>query len=454
MYKNKKRIQNLIEVVMQVATGNYDIQAELLGKNDDLDALAMGLNMMIEDLKNNLDLSNQNERMKQINIELEKATEKAKESDRLKSAFLANMSHEIRSPMNAIIGFASVLERDNISAEKKVLFYKYIKDSGHQLLGLIDDIIDVSKIESNQLKITRNDFLLKDLLMQVFEEIKQSNKLKQKNDLRLINSFSTDCSWVIYTDQVRFKQIITNLLNNAIKFTHKGFVELGSEILDNGNERLVRIFVKDTGIGIEEKDHQAIFERFKQAHFDTFQEGTGLGLNISKSLIEILGGRIELKSKLGEGAVFSVFFPVKLSNQSSQKMSVNIVQDDKRQTIEDKAVIYIAEDRYDSFLYLNELLQGFNFEIHHANNGAELLNLINKKIPDMVLLDMHMPMMNGYEAIRKIRAMNLKFPVIAQTAYAMSNDREQIINAGCDGYITKPIAASELLDEMHKYLVL
>jgi signal transduction histidine kinase len=449
---DKERIHKLIDTVMKVAQGDYTVQNELSGKNDDLDALAMGLNMMIDDLRNNVDLEQQNKKIKAINAELKKAKEKAQESDRLKSSFLANMSHEIRSPMNAIMGFSALLGRSGTSPEKQKEFFSYIVNAGNQLLALIDDIIDISKIESNQLKIQKKTCNLNELLHQVFEIVKQNKKLKSKPHMQLIlncDKGQKDC--YLDTDEVRFKQIFINLLNNAINFTETGYVELGYTLMKNQKKNLVQIHVKDTGVGIPKDSLNSIFERFRQIHLDRFQEGAGLGLSITQGLVDLLGGKISVESEIGKGSVFYITFPYFIKQKKQGREDIRNIPD----SLVDfsKYTIYVAENTVISYIYLEEILKPYGVRIRHAENGLELIDLIEKEIPDLVLLDIHMPVMNGYETIREIRKLKHTFPVVAQTAYATADEKAAILNSGCNGYISKPIDPDALIRELKKHLV-
>lgn len=449
-FDNKERIQELIEVVMRVARGDYSVQCRLSGDNDDFDALAMGLNMMIDDLRNNIGLEKQNKKFKEINAELKKAKEKAQESDRLKSAFLSNMSHEIRSPMNAIMGFSALLGRGDTPPERTKEFYGYIENAGKQLLTLIEDIIDVSKIESNQLKVRKKPYKLDDLLHQVFEIVEQDTKIFANKNIRLVNKCKPNPDCFLNTDQVRFKQILINLLNNAIKYTDEGYVELGYKIISKKKSQLIEIYIKDTGVGIPDDLKEVVFERFRQLHLDEFHEGTGLGLSITKGLVDLLDGKIDFTSEVNKGTTFYITF----STLRNKKVLEEKQDDTKKADIPvdfSNYTIYIAEDRLDSYLYLVEILKPYGIQIKHVTNGEQLIELIKKQVPDMVLLDMHMPVKNGYKAIEEIRKLNYKFPVIAQTAYAMADERIKIMESGCDGYISKPINSGQLIREIKKH---
>ncbi|MBN2347739.1 MAG: response regulator [Bacteroidales bacterium] len=449
---DKERIQKLIEVVMKVAQGDYSVQNELSENNDDLDALAMGLNMMIDDLRNNVDLEEQNKKFKAINVELKKAKEKAQESDRLKSAFLTNMSHEIRTPMNAILGFSAILKRGDKSEEKNKKYLSHIESAGKHLLELIEDIIDLSKIESRQLKINKKHYCISDLLDEVFEITEQDDKLKLKPNLKLVLKNSPDFkNCFIYTDQLRFKQIFINLIHNAIKFTEKGYVEVGASLNNENGKNTVTFYVKDTGIGIHKDLHEIIFERFRQANTEQYLEGTGLGLSITRGLVNKLDGKIWLESAVGKGTTFYVSFPYSINQIKPDKKTDRNPKTEKFQNLSE-FTIYIAEDELVSLFLLEEILKPYGAKIKHAQNGSELLELIETEKPDLVLLDFHMPVMNGYETIKEIRKRNYTFPVVAQTSYAMIDDQKAILKAGCNGYISKPLDPDKIIQEIVKHL--
>lgn len=444
-----KRLSELTETVMKVARGDYTVQNELSGRNDELDALAMGMNMMIDDLRNNADLESRNKEFEAINAELMKAKKKAQESDRLKSAFLSNMSHEIRTPLNAIMGFSALLSMDHSDPEKTGKYLSYIENSGKQLMAIIDDILDISQIDAAQLSIQKDYYNLIQLLDQVIEIIQQDKHYTSNPDLNLVCRYKEHkdiCH--IYTDQVRFKQILLNLLTNALKFTDVGYIEVGiSEMVKHG-ECFVEIYIRDSGVGIPYDLQDSIFDRFRQVHDNRFQEGTGLGLSICKGLVDILKGEIRVESTPGKGSVFYVGFP------GIREMEFQKIRSGRKALPLELSgfLIYIAEDDDLSFYFLEAILSSYGPEIIRAQNGRQLIDLIEKQVPDLVLLDIKMPVMNGREVIKEIRERNYTFPVIAQTSYALSNERTDIINLGCDGYISKPIDPNEIIEQLARHL--
>lgn len=385
------------------------------------------------------------EKVKKMNKKLELAKIKAEESDKLKSAFLANMSHEIRTPMNSIIGFAKILNRKNLREEKRKQFTEIIKEMSHQLLRLINDIIDISKIETGQIDIKIEKANINDLLMRLFTIYKP---IAGNNNLNLyVQKTLSDEQSEIFTDLTKIRQILDNLISNAIKFTHKGYITFGYHV----NKDQMEFFVEDTGIGIEKNIRKKIFEPFRQADTNVAGSygGTGLGLSISKAYIEKLGGKIWLDSQAGEGSTFYFTIPF---NQVERKQSVrknNVPGKRKRK----KPVILVVEDEEMNYLFIQEVLLILEVELMHARTGAEAIKFSKENAGIcLILMDIKLPDINGYNVIRKIRSFRPDLPIIAQTAYAMSGDKEKAIGAGCDDYIAKPIDDIELVRLVESYL--
>ncbi len=382
-----------------------------------------------------------------INDELIDAKVRAEESDNLKSAFLANISHEIRTPMNAIIGFSEFLLQPRLSKAKIKDFVQIINSSSHQLLSVINDIIDSSKIETGQLTLNYELVNINSLLDELYLTYKKLVELKKlslycscekPNDLIQVN-----------TDGNRIKQVLCNLLNNAIKFTKKGKIEFGYNIKEN----FVEFYVKDSGIGIAAENQALIFQRFKQVQTenDIVYGGTGLGLSISKTLIEILGGTITVISEPGTGStfIFTVPFIRKIENKND-----SLIKGENGKYINwNKKTVLIVEDEINNHAYFEELLSGTNVKLLHAWDGKEAIEQIKKYTNiSLVLIDIKMPILNGYKATRLIKHIRPKLPVIAQTAYALSHDREQALKAGCDNYFAKPIDKDAFMEVLGTYL--
>ena len=386
-------------------------------------------------------------RRKQTEAALIKAKEKAEQADRLKSAFLANISHEIRTPLNGIIGFASLFHESELSRAKIKSYSEIIIRSGQRLTNIIADIIEVSKLESNQVGLQPEAIRLSSLLKSIHEEM--SIGIATNKRLKLLVNCHIPENLVTLTDRTKLAQVLINLIANAIKYTPEGEVEIGCRI---SHESGILFYVRDTGIGIDPANHELIFERFRQVQdtLHVFQSGTGLGLAISKAYIEMMGGRIWLKSSPGEGSTFSFsipYTPAKLPDHSEESTRhEGMINLEGRQ-------ILVAEDDNMNYRYIEESLIRQNARVIRAVNGKEAMDQIHLNPDlDMVLMDMRMPVMNGFEATRLISQIKPKVPIIAQTAYAYSDDKERAIQAGCLDFITKPYTARELLDIVAKHI--
>lgn len=384
--------------------------------------------------------------VQQINTELVISKNKAEEADKLKSAFLANMSHEIRTPLNAILGFASLLKTPNLSQEKTESFVDIIDSSGQQLLAIINDILDISKIEAGQISISIANVNVTDVLNELYHQFEK--QAEQKNiRLELHNDFRNR-KLEVATDEIRLRQILNNLLSNAIKFTHEGSVEFGVRIIEN----FMEFYVKDSGIGIPDEDQKMIFEPFRQVENNNSRTygGNGLGLSISKALVEKLGGTMSLQSKTDKGSVFTFTIPYVNVNLQETRREANTENSENHW---DNQIILIAEDECYNFLFLEELLMPTGVKILHARDGKEAVEMVrrNPKI-SLVLMDIKMPVMDGYTATRIIKELKPRLPVIAQTAYAMSEDREKTRKAGFDNFISKPIVQDNFIKVLSDYM--
>ncbi len=371
--------------------------------------------------------------LKQKEEELNAAKEKAEESDMLKSAFLANMSHEIRTPMNGLVGFVELLLQDDISDEKKKFYRNVIQDSCQSLLSIINDILDISKIETKQYSVNLEEINLNDFMLETYSLF--LNQAKKKDISINLTKGLEDKNSFIRTDSQKLKQILNNLLSNAIKFTHKGEIDLGYGL----KEKELEFYVKDTGIGISNECIENIFERFIQADLSHERKygGTGLGLAIAKGFTELLGGYITCHSVLNQGStfIFTIPYTPGVRNLDKEELVKACVAND--QTIH----ILVAEDEEINYLYIEEVLSEIgNIKVSHAINGEEAVKYVkeNPKL-SLILMDIKMPKMNGLEATKIIKKLRPELPVIAQTAYAMTEDEKLARNAGCDSYFSKPI---------------
>lgn len=376
--------------------------------------------------------------------ELVKAKLKAEESDRLKSSFLANLSHEIRTPMNAINGFTDLLLHTNLTDAERLEYLNVIDKSGRNLVSIIDDLIEMSKIDSNQITPNYSSINLESCINELFETIKVTIPKSKAIDFFIIEN-KNPAAYTIIVDEIKLKQIIINLVTNAIKFTNTGYVSFGYEINKKNNE--IVFVIQDSGLGIDEINQKHIFERFKRVDGDASinEGGLGLGLAISKAYVEMMGGEIFLESKVNKGSVFSFSIPLKLDN--AQMISVQPIKVKDNFISEENGVILIAEDDNINFLLFQKIMQSKNYTIIRAINGQEAVDfcLSNSSI-DLVLMDIKMPKMNGFEALEIIKAIRPELIVIAQTAYASVEDEEKILKAGFHGYLTKPINREKLFE--------
>lgn len=393
-------------------------------------------------LRKNNELSKHLEKIRQINSELEKAKEKAEESDRLKSAFLANMSHEIRTPMNGVLGFAQILKNPNLENAEKLEYISIIEKSGERLMNTINDLIDISKIEAGQALVRTGEVNLNQLLDDLYSFFKV--EAVQKNISLRIDSQAPDDVANILTDKEKLYSILSNLIKNALKFTEQGGVEFGYSIKSG----FLRFHVKDSGCGIAPERHEAVFDRFVHADLNITRpyEGSGLGLPISKAYAEMLGGEIWLKSAEGEGSTFFFTIPHNVKEIARAKTDVKF---DTQEIDASALTILIAEDDKIAETLLTKILKTNGANLLYARNGEQAVRLCreNPQI-DLVMMDVKMPIMDGYEATREIRKFNPDVVIIAQTAYALQGDREKALDAGCDDYISKPIKPEILLNKI------
>ena len=381
---------------------------------------------------------------KLLGAELIKAKEKAEESDRLKSAFLANMSHEMRTPMNGILGFSELLRRKNISNKKKDIYLELIEKEGNRLLSFISNIVDISKIESNVINVNSSFCNVNILIDDLYS--KYSIKLENKDIKLQIKKGLEDINSIIETDSNKLVQILSNLLENAIKFTSVGMIEFGYSL----SKSELKFYVKDTGVGIKIEEQKNIFNRFTQGKLEqTHNHGVGLGLSIVKGLIKILNGDVWLDSQTGVGSTF--FFTIPYNKVASD--TTLIIESSATTLDSGPFTILIAEDDKLSFLYAEACLSDFNCSILRAINGKEAVKIVHENASiDLVLMDINMPEMDGNKALEEIRKTNKELPIIAQTGLAMAGDKEKMLKAGFDDYISKPISPNLLIKTVNKHL--
>jgi PAS domain S-box-containing protein len=384
-------------------------------------------------------------RQKQYEIELIEAKAKAEESDRLKSAFLANMSHEIRTPLNGIIGFAGLLKRNGLTKQKYAQYAQIINSSSQQLLAIINDIIDISKIEAGQMTMNYDVSNINQVIDDLHGLYKTLAERKNVN----FNSFKglVNEKALIITDEIKLKQILNNLLNNALKFTSEGSIELGYNL----NGEFLEFYVEDSGIGIPKEYQNIIFQRFRQVELADNKKfgGTGLGLSISKALVEMLEGNITVDSIIGKGTTFKFNIPYKIAIPEEINTEEN--HDNVKFNWQNKTVL-IAEDEDANMFYIQEMLSETGANVLTAENGKKAVDLfISHPEINIVLMDIKMPGMDGYEALKIIKKHRPAIKIVAQTAYAMTNDRKQVLESGFDDYLSKPIERSDFFRVINNF---
>jgi PAS domain S-box-containing protein len=388
--------------------------------------------------------------LEETRINLKAAKDKAEEADKLKTAFLANMSHEIRTPMNSIIGFSNLLIEENLTAEEKEEYVGHINHGSETLLKLIDDIIDIAKIEAGQLSVTYDSCNLNDVMNELYVTHSSLLSRRHKNHIRLIKEATVLSKGPeINSDEFRLKQVLSNLLVNAIKFTDDGSITFGYNQLGD----FLEFYVKDTGIGISPEGQRVIFDRFRQDNQNGIKHagGTGLGLAISQHIVNLLGGQIKVDSISGQGSVFSFTIPYSPGENKQTAKADN--QPPKFDYNWNGKSLLVVEDIESNFKFIYAALFRTGIKILRAVDGLEALNMVNNNGEiDIILMDVNMPVMNGYEATAEIKKLRPELPVIAQTAYAMQGEAQKSANAGCDAYLSKPVDLKSLFDVMSRYL--
>lgn len=379
-----------------------------------------------------------------------KAKEKAEESNQLKTAFLSNLSHEIRTPLNHILGFLELLLIDENSLEDREEYSTIVRDSSYVLLKRIDDIIDISKIETGQMDIRKEKVNVIDLLVDVYEDCKSFELKYNKEEVDLLLNNQHDYTdVVILTDPVKLRQIICNFVDNAFIFTTKGKIEIGFTIK---NKNGICFYVKDTGIGIDIKHHESIFEHFRQVDNSSTRKvgGSGLGLAISRGLALLLNGSISMQSKPGIGSVFSLSLPesiISLETKSINYSSADPVYDWRNSTI------LIAEYEEVDYNLLKIILAKTKIKLLRAKTGDEAIRLYTENKPDLILINFDLPVVNGVEFAKIIKSKNSMIPIIAQIDFAYEDDINKAKAAGFDKLVTKPIQKSSLLNTINDLII-
>jgi CheY-like chemotaxis protein/HPt (histidine-containing phosphotransfer) domain-containing protein len=385
---------------------------------------------------------------------LAKEKERADNSAVVKEQFLANMSHEIRTPINAVVGFAGLLQKTSLDTNQKQ-FVNLIQNSGENLLSVVNDILDISKIEAVMMRITKNPFSIHEVctsLQMMFE-----HKVNEKK-LNFVFDYDNNIPATLIGDGERLNQVIINLLNNAIKFTEKGSVKLSVQLLQlTAQEAKIKFIVKDTGIGISKEKLATVFERFEQADNNTARQygGTGLGLAIVEKIVEMQGGKISAESIVGDGSSF--FVELSYEYIIKPQDTINNSSENSHKSLSQKEFgnykILVAEDNKTNQTLLKFMFQQWNLSYDLAENGKQTLEMLQKEKYDLVLMDIQMPVMDGYEAATRVRnELALNIPMIAMTAHVLPTEKQKCIDAGMNDYISKPIDEMIFLNMLEKYL--
>lgn len=429
--------------------------SDFINKPFDLDELGLRIKNLLLISYLQQQLKNQNQileekvkertsELKRKNIELMKAKEIAEVGDKLKSSFINNISHEIRTPLNGILGFIEILTDPDLLPEDKAQFISLLNISSERLINTVTNFLDISLLASGNQKIYKKEIKLRNLLNDVFEKFK--NASYEKNQILSIQIPTSENDLKLYADIDLLRKILYQLLDNAVKFTNQGTITFGYKKI--GTE--VHFFVKDTGIGIFEENQSHIFGYFVQENSASNRgyEGSGLGLPIAKGFVELLGGKIWLDSEIGKGSTFYFSIPIDnqfVGNHQERKIHYPKINENKR-------TILIAEDDEINFIFINILLKHELVKILHAKNGIDAVKMCQDHPEiDLVLMDLKMPEMDGFEATRQIKLLNSTLPVIAVTAYSDSQDQEKAMQAGCDEFITKPIKKEYLFKKLKQF---
>jgi PAS domain S-box-containing protein len=396
--------------------------------------------ILLENAPHIISITREIEELKRAQAELLLAKEKAEESSRLKTAFLNNISHEVRTPMNAIMGFTDVLRTDELTPGEGDKFLEIIQSNSRQLLGIIDDVLEVSRMDSGKIPVNKSVFCVKDLLVDL--HLSFSALVSKKNLVFTCLCKENPNRFLIHSDREKIRQVLSGFISNAVKFTPAGEILLGYQ-QSAGN---VEFFVKDTGIGIDPPEQEKIFDRFYQVDSGNTHDrrGTGLGLSIAKGIADIMEGNIRVESTKGKGTTF--FFSVPADEISEDPDNIQV---QKHFSMEDLTVL-IAEDEPYNYEYVRAVLSRKVKRIIWAMNGDEAVKSVEKEPPDLVLMDIKMPVMDGLEATRRITGMNKGLPVIALTAFTQPEDERLAYDAGCCSFLSKPILSKDLLEAIRK----
>jgi PAS domain S-box-containing protein len=439
----------LIEKMNDSKLTSFFLEKRLLSKNEKI--------YWFSEYVKNFEFENQHYRLiilrdisseKENETELQRAKHKVEEAERLKSSFLDNLPHEIRTPLHAITGFTSLLSEPDLSFEERQEYVKFIQDSSNDILHLMDNIIEIAKLETNQVKPRKEKCYINNIFDKLESDVSSKLNILEKKHLTVkISKASSDSLFSIFSDPERIYQIISHLLNNALKFTDEGYIEFGYNFAPNNR---IAFFVKDSGIGIPNNQYENIFKKFgKSGNVNTNKNrGTGLGLALSKKLVELLNGEIIVESAEGIGSTFTFYLPI----EKEQKITITkpSVFGDLNWT---SKTILVAEDTDSNYFFIEAFLERTKVNLLWAKNGIEAIEIFKEHNVNLILMDIMMPEKDGYDTTREIKELNPDVPIIAQTALALPDDEEKCYAAGCDYVLIKPINSEDLVATIKKFIL-
>ena len=425
------RIDEILEQIMKLASGEHDYRGEISEDGDKIDAIIVGLNMLAEEIESYTD-------------EIKVLRDKSEESDRLKSTFLNNMSHEIRTPISIIYGYAEILKESKIRKKESRNYLDLISDNSEIILKTFNDIIDMSSLELNIEKVYPSKFLIADVVNEIYFDFISNKVQKKKSHIEFKLDLDFEKQYSITTDKSKLERLLKLLLDNALKFTNTGYIELAYARKKNNH-----VFsIKDTGIGIDKKQKKVIFHKFRQADelLSRKYDGVGLGLSISKHLVELLGGKIWVESEPGEGSTFSFSVPIDVSDKKNKKKKALSFKGKEINNLFENITLLIAEDSILNYYILQTYLKPTNAKIVHVTDGVQAVDYCKKNLDvDAVIMDIQLPMLNGIEATTEIKKIRPDVPVIFSTANAVPENRDKSLQAGGNAYLIKPIKRKELI---------
>lgn len=408
-------------------------------------------------IENNLRLEEEVEKrtanLEKSNKELIIAKEAVEESGRLKSVFLATMSHELRTPLNAIIGFSDFITSEDYDSSENVAHAQIINKSGLSLLNMVENLLDITLIDSGQIRLKKCDFLLIEFLADINYIIRQERVNLDKEEIKIsFDAINIRSDFYINCDKNKLKQVLINLLKNALKFTEEGEIKFWCEEILVDTKPYLKFWVSDTGIGVPKSKQEFIFDVFRQADDTNARkhDGIGIGLSVVKKLVDLLGGEVGVEAEEGKGSTF--YFTI-----TDYKSELVVEESTCNELIEilpaNYKKIMVVEDDPPSYNLLEILIKRWGFEVVWAKNGQMALDMLaeNQHV-DLILMDMNMPVLNGFEATKQIKALYPNSIIIAQTAFALAPDREKAILAGCDDFIAKPISTKKLKEVISQYI--